>query len=115
MILIVDNYERKGGCSAPEMALALAARRQHVAVYGNDCVSLDHIEALNPSLIVLSPGICTPAEAGISVAIVRRFAGQVPILGIGRASARIRSLTTCKECSLMFLVLSERYVPIRWR
>lgn len=83
MILIIDNFACDGGCTAGEMARALATRRQEVVVHGNDSVGLDEVEAIAPDLIILSPGVCTPREAGISVSAVQRFAGRIPILGIG--------------------------------
>ena len=69
-----------------------------VRVFRNDAITLDEIEALAPSHLVLSPGPCSPAEAGICVAAVRRFTGKLPILGvclghqsIGRATDTARS------------------------
>jgi anthranilate synthase component 2 len=53
-----------------------------VHVYRNDQITLEEIEALNPEKIVLSPGPCTPNEAGISLAVLEHFQGKVPILGI---------------------------------
>jgi len=53
-----------------------------VKVYRNDEVTVEQIEALAPAQLVISPGPCTPAEAGISVAAIRHFAGRVPILGV---------------------------------
>jgi anthranilate synthase component 2 len=55
---------------------------QEVAVYRNDAIDLAAIERLAPSHIVLSPGPCTPAQAGISVPCIRHFAGRIPILGV---------------------------------
>ncbi len=52
------------------------------AVHRNDALSLDEIERLAPSHIIISPGPCTPAEAGVSTAIVRRFGEETPILGV---------------------------------
>src|SRR5512143_3811098 len=53
-----------------------------VKVVRNDAMSLDEIEALHPDHVVISPGPCTPSEAGIAVPLVRRFAGRIPILGV---------------------------------
>ena len=80
MILLIDNYDsftynlvqRLGEYDAE---LDLLVRR-------NDEVTLDDIAALQPTHILISPGPCTPNEAGISVECVRRFAGEVPILGV---------------------------------
>lgn len=80
MILLIDNYDsftynlvqRLG-----ELDPALDLR-----VYRNDKITLDAIEALGPSHLIVSPGPCTPDEAGISVPCIRRFAGKIPILGV---------------------------------
>jgi anthranilate synthase component 2 len=53
-----------------------------VKVFRNDQVSIEEIEALNPDHLVISPGPCTPAEAGISVEAIKHFAGKLPILGV---------------------------------
>jgi len=80
MILIIDNYDsftynlvqRLG-----EIDHSLA-----IKVYRNDQTSLDEIESLGPSHLIISPGPCTPNEAGISVNCVRHFTGKLPILGV---------------------------------
>jgi anthranilate synthase/aminodeoxychorismate synthase-like glutamine amidotransferase len=51
-------------------------------VYRNDKISVDEIDARKPTHLIISPGPCTPNEAGISVAVVKRFAGRVPLLGV---------------------------------
>ena len=53
-----------------------------VIVARNDEITIEEIEAINPDLICVSPGPCTPAEAGISVELIKHFAGQIPILGV---------------------------------
>src|SRR4029077_11621707 len=53
-----------------------------VRVARNDALTLDEVAALKPAQIVISPGPCTPSEAGISVPMIRRFAGEIPILGV---------------------------------
>jgi len=55
---------------------------QEVIVYRNDEISINEIENLGPNYIVISPGPCTPNEAGISLELVKKFAGKVPILGV---------------------------------
>jgi anthranilate synthase/aminodeoxychorismate synthase-like glutamine amidotransferase len=53
-----------------------------IEVFRNDAITLDDIEKLKPEALIISPGPCTPREAGISVDAIRRFAGRIPILGI---------------------------------
>ena len=53
-----------------------------IHVYRNDKISIDDIERLNPTRIVISPGPCTPKEAGVSVKVIRHFAGKFPLLGV---------------------------------
>jgi anthranilate synthase/aminodeoxychorismate synthase-like glutamine amidotransferase len=80
MILLIDNYDsftynlvqRIG-----ELSPALDLR-----VYRNDKITVAEAERLDPERIIVSPGPCTPAEGGVSNEIIRRFAGQVPILGV---------------------------------
>jgi anthranilate synthase/aminodeoxychorismate synthase-like glutamine amidotransferase len=80
MIVLIDNYDsftynlvqRLG-----EIDAALDLR-----VHRNDQITLDEIERLAPSHLIISPGPCTPSEAGISCAAVRRFAGKIPLLGV---------------------------------
>jgi len=55
---------------------------QAVQVFRNDEISLEQIAALKPAHLVISPGPCTPNEAGVSVAAIKQFAGQIPILGV---------------------------------
>jgi len=55
---------------------------QEVIVYRNDEISINEIENLGPNYIVISPGPCTPNEAGISLELIKKFAGKVPILGV---------------------------------
>jgi len=80
MILLIDNYDsftynlvQRLGEIDPQLDLE---------VYRNDQISLEEIEAKRPSHLIISPGPCTPNEAGISVACVQRFAGRIPILGV---------------------------------
>jgi anthranilate synthase/aminodeoxychorismate synthase-like glutamine amidotransferase len=55
---------------------------QDIRVYRNDKITIDEIEKLSPERIVISPGPCTPNEAGISIEVVQHFAGKVPLLGV---------------------------------
>ena len=78
MIFLIDNYDS----FTYNLAQYLGELGQTVEVRRNDQVSLTEIEALRPAALVISPGPCTPDEAGISVPAVRHFAGRIPILGV---------------------------------
>jgi len=78
MILLLDNYDS----FTYNLAQYLGQLGQRLLVRRNDQITLDEIEELSPERIVISPGPCTPKEAGISVPLVRRFAGKIPILGV---------------------------------
>jgi anthranilate synthase component 2 len=80
MILLIDNYDsftynlvQRLGEIDPSLDLE---------VHRNDKITLDEIEAKKPSHLIVSPGPCTPNEAGISVACIQRFAGRIPLLGV---------------------------------
>ncbi len=80
MIVLIDNYDsftynlvQRLGEIDPSIELA---------VHRNDRITLDEINALRPTHLIISPGPCTPSEAGISCAAVTRFMGQMPILGV---------------------------------
>jgi len=78
MLLMIDNYDS----FTYNLVQYLGELGADVHVVRNDAIGLEEIEALAPERIVISPGPCTPAEAGISVELIRRFAGRVPILGV---------------------------------
>ena len=78
MLLMLDNYDS----FTWNLVQYLGELGAAVKVVRNDAITLDGIEALAPSHIVISPGPCTPNEAGVSVPLVRRFAGRIPILGV---------------------------------
>lgn len=78
MILMIDNYDS----FTYNLVQYLKCLNEDVLVYRNDEISLEEIEKLNPDMIVLSPGPCTPKEAGICRDVVSTFKGQFPILGI---------------------------------
>jgi len=78
MILIIDNYDS----FTFNLVQYLGELGEHPVVHRNDRITLDGIAGLCPSHIVISPGPCTPTEAGISVDTVQRFSGQIPILGV---------------------------------
>lgn len=78
MILMIDNYDS----FTYNVVQYLGELGEDVLVFRNDEVSLDEIARYAPDHIVISPGPCTPNEAGISMDVIRRFQGEVPILGI---------------------------------
>ena len=78
MVLVIDNYDS----FVYNLAQYLGELGWQPVVYRNDQVTLVEIESLNPSHIIISPGPCTPLEAGISNDVVRYFSGRIPILGV---------------------------------
>jgi len=78
MLLVIDNYDS----FTYNLVQYLGELGQDIRVYRNDKITLREIEALNPQRVVISPGPCTPREAGISVDLVKHFAGRIPILGV---------------------------------
>ena len=78
MLLMIDNYDS----FTYNLVQYFGELGQEVVVFRNDQVSLEEIDALNPAHVVISPGPCTPDEAGISVPAIRRFAERIPILGV---------------------------------
>ena len=80
VVLIIDNYD-SFTYNLVQCIGALDLKRK-IDVRRNDAVTLDEIASEKPSHIVISPGPCAPNEAGISVALVERFAGEIPIMGV---------------------------------
>jgi anthranilate synthase component 2 len=78
MLLMIDNYDS----FTYNIVQYLGELGEEVKVVRNDEISLAEIAALAPARIVISPGPCSPAEAGISVAAIRTFAGKIPLLGV---------------------------------
>ncbi len=78
MLLMIDNYDS----FTYNLVQYFGELKQEVVVFRNDQISLDEVEALAPAQIVISPGPCTPKEAGISVPLIERCAGKIPILGV---------------------------------
>jgi len=78
MLLMIDNYDS----FTYNLVQYLGELGEDVRVYRNDKISLQQIEALSPERIVISPGPCTPNEAGISIAAIEHFKGKLPILGV---------------------------------
>lgn len=77
-VLMIDNYDS----FTYNIVQYLQELGASVAVHRNDAITLEEIEALAPQRLMVSPGPCTPNEAGISLAAIRHFAGRLPILGI---------------------------------
>jgi anthranilate synthase component 2 len=78
MLLMIDNYDS----FTYNLVQYFGELGQDVRVHRNDEITVDEVAAMKPDHIVISPGPCTPNEAGISVATIQRFAGQIPILGV---------------------------------
>ena len=78
MMLMIDNYDS----FTYNLVQYLGELGAQVVVHRNDKISIEEIEKLNPERIMISPGPCTPNEAGVSVETIRNFAGRVPILGV---------------------------------
>jgi anthranilate synthase/aminodeoxychorismate synthase-like glutamine amidotransferase len=78
MLLMIDNYDS----FTYNLVQYFGELGEDVVVYRNNEVTLEEIESFLPERIVISPGPCTPRDAGISVDVIKRFAGRVPILGV---------------------------------
>jgi len=78
MLLMIDNYDS----FTYNIVQYLGELKAHVKVVRNDEITVEDIETLNPERIVISPGPCSPSEAGISLATIERYAGKIPILGV---------------------------------
>jgi anthranilate synthase/aminodeoxychorismate synthase-like glutamine amidotransferase len=78
VVFVLDNYDS----FTYNLVQYLGELGAHVEVRRNDQVTVDDVEAMQPERIVVSPGPCTPHEAGISVELIRHFAGKVPVLGV---------------------------------
>ena len=78
MLLMIDNYDS----FTYNLVQYFGELGEDVRVYRNDAISLKEIAAMQPRHIVISPGPCAPAQAGISVATIKQFAGKIPLLGV---------------------------------
>ena len=78
MILMIDNYDS----FTYNLVQYMGELGADIHVERNDCITISEIESLKPKKIVISPGPCTPAKAGISVEVIKKFAGKVPVLGV---------------------------------
>ncbi len=78
MVLVIDNYDS----FVYNLVQYLGELGQECLIFRNDKIGLEEIEEISPNHIVISPGPCTPNEAGISLKVVKHFAGKIPILGV---------------------------------
>ncbi len=100
MILLIDNYD-SFTWNLYQYFCELGAE---VVVRRNDVLSLEDVAALNPKKIVISPGPCTPDESGISLAVIKHYAGKVPILGVclgHQAIAQVMGATIVRAAKVM--------------
>ena len=78
MLLMIDNYDS----FTYNLVQYFGELKVDVQVYRNDEITIKEIEALKPEYLVISPGPCTPNEAGISIEAIRHFTGKLPVLGV---------------------------------
>ena len=78
MILMIDNYDS----FTYNLVHYLGELGEKVLVFRNDKITIEDVGKLNPDMVVISPGPCTPKEAGISVDLIKEFTGRIPILGV---------------------------------
>lgn len=78
MIVLIDNYDS----FTYNLVQYLGEMGEDLRIYRNDAITVDEVADLQPDRILISPGPCTPTEAGISVPLIQRLAGKVPILGV---------------------------------
>ncbi|MFZ6016120.1 MAG: aminodeoxychorismate/anthranilate synthase component II [Nitrospirota bacterium] len=78
MLLMIDNYDS----FTYNLVQYFGEMGEDIKVFRNDKITIPEIERLSPERIVISPGPCTPKEAGISVELIKHFAGRIPILGV---------------------------------
>ena len=83
MILVIDNYDS----FTYNLVQYLGELGAEVEVRRNDAIAVDDIAAMAPAAIVLSPGPCTPAQAGVTIPVIRRWGASIPMLRIGRSMA----------------------------
>jgi len=78
MIVLIDNYDS----FTYNLVQAMTAQGADIKVFRNDETTVEQVAQLNPDGIVISPGPCTPKQAGISVAAIEKFSGTIPVLGV---------------------------------
>jgi len=92
MILVIDNYDS----FTYNLVQYLGELGVHLQVFRNDKITLEEIEVQKPEKIVISPGPCTPDKAGISVDVVKKFSGHIPILGVCLGHQSVGQAFGCK-------------------
>ena len=100
MILLIENYDS----FTRNLYQYFCELGAEVVVRRNDVLSLEDVAALNPQKIVISPGPCTPDESGISLAVIKHYAGKVPILGVclgHQAIAQVMGATIVRAAKVM--------------
>ena len=97
MLLMIDNYDS----FTYNLVQYFYEMNQEVAVYRNDEITLADIESKSPDYLVISPGPCTPKEAGISVEAIKQFSGSIPILGVCLGHQSIGAAFGANELKLM--------------
>jgi len=78
MIVLIDNYDS----FTYNLVQMMSAMGADIRIFRNDAITVEAVEALQPDALVISPGPCTPKEAGISVDLIRRMSGRIPVLGV---------------------------------
>ena len=78
MVFVLDNYDS----FTFNLVQYLGELKADVLVHRNDEITINQIEKINPSKILISPGPCTPSEAGLSIEVIKHFAGKIPIMGV---------------------------------
>jgi anthranilate synthase/aminodeoxychorismate synthase-like glutamine amidotransferase len=107
MILLIDNYDS----FVHNLARYVRELGGEAVVRRNDALTLDEVASLAPSHIILSPGPCTPSEAGISTDVVRRFGPTTPILGVclGHQCIVVRSTDGHRRSRMMVRVCLQDF------
>lgn len=82
MILVIDNYDSFVYNLVQYLGELSRNKKENIKVFRNNKITIKEIEKLSPEYIIISPGPCTPNEAGISVEVIKHFYGRVPILGV---------------------------------
>jgi anthranilate synthase/aminodeoxychorismate synthase-like glutamine amidotransferase len=78
MIVLIDNYDS----FTYNLVQMMAAIGADIRVFRNDAITVEQVDAMKPAGVVISPGPCTPLQAGISVELIKRMSGKVPVLGV---------------------------------